>query len=292
VEFTPRSLDPRQARDSVGPGSRNGIDSKEKSTVSKQIVRVKAPEEEELEKKRAQLAGLESQLAERELELATVRAELGAFERRYLRIVGLRYAQLDKLEAEIADYFARQRPKDGEAQERAQHARAQARESAEATGEAELFDETEDFIPSDTLKRLYHEIARRMHPDMADDPEERKRRESIMAEATNAYERGDETRLREILSEWESSPESVKGEGAGADLVRVIRKIAQVERRLQAIAAQINQLVESGLHQLKTTVDEAAAQGRDLLAEMAHRLDAQLEDARQRLSDLNQAPTP
>jgi hypothetical protein len=260
--------------------------------VTKQIVRVKTPEEEELEKKRAQLAGLESQLAERELELATLRAELAAFERRYLRIVGLRYAQLDKLEAEIAELFASRAPENREAQERAQQSRAQARESSEAAGQAESFGETEDFIPSDTLKRLYHEIARRMHPDMADDPEERKRRESIMAEATNAYERGDEARLRQILAEWESSPESVKGEGAGADLVRVIRKMAQVERRLQAIATQITQLVESELHQLRTKVEEAAAQGHDLLAEMAQRLDAQLEDARQRLSELLDSPKP
>jgi hypothetical protein len=130
-----------------------------------------------------------------------------------------------------------------------------------------------------------------MHPDMADDPEERKRRESIMAEATNAYECGDEARLCEILAQWESSPESVKGQGAGADLVRVIRKIAQAERRLQAIAAQITQLVETELHQLKTKVDDAAREGRDLLAEMAHRLDAQIEDARQRLSHLEQSAT-
>ena len=259
--------------------------------MTKQIVRVKTPEEEELENKRAQLAGLESQLAERELELATLRAELGAFERRYLRIVGLRYAQLDKLEAEIAEYFARQKPKNREAKERAQHARAQARESGEATGQAESFDETEDFVPSDTLKRLYHDIARRMHPDMADDPEDRKRRESIMAEATNAYERGDEDRLREILSEWESSPESVKGEGAGVELVRVIRKIAQVKRRLKAIAVQISQVAEAELHQLKTKVDDAAREGRDLLAEMAQSLDAQLEDATQRLTELRQAAT-
>jgi hypothetical protein len=47
-----------------------------------------------------------------------------------------------------------------------------------------------------------------------------------MAEANRAYEEGDEERLRVILQEWEGSPESVKGDGPGAELVRVIRKIA------------------------------------------------------------------
>lgn len=252
----------------------------------KEIAKVRTPEEEELEKKKAHLAQLQSQLAERELELATLQAELGSFERRYLTIVGLRYAQLDKLEAEIAEYFAREQPRDREAQERAQRARSQAEGSSEATGQAESFEEAQEFIPSESLKRLYRDIARRMHPDMADDPEEKQRRHSIMAEATNAYERGDEARLREILSEWESSPEAVKGEGAAAELVRVIRKIAQVERRLQAIAAQISHLKESELHELKTKVKEAAEEGRDLLAEMAERLDRQINDARQRFREL------
>jgi len=256
--------------------------------MSRQVVPVKTPEEEELDKKRAQLAGLQSQLAERELELATLRAELAAFERRYLRIVGLRYAQLDTLEAEMTEYFARQKPRDREAQERARQARTQAQESREAAGEAECFDDIEPFTPSESLKKLYHDIARRMHPDMADNPEEKKRREKLMAEATNAYERGDEARLREILTEWESSPESVKGEGAGADLVRVIRRMAQVERRLQSIAAQITDLVESDLHQLKTKVEDAAREGQDLLQEMADRLDRQINDATQRLTELNQ----
>lgn len=250
------------------------------------IVRVKTPEEHELENKRARLAQLESHLADRELELATLRAELGAFERRYLRIVGLRYAQLDKLQAEIADYFAKHKPKDHEAQERAQRARAHARESSQATGQVQESSEEEEFVPSESLKKLYRDIARRLHPDMTDDPEEKERRHKFMAEATNAYERGDEARLRQILSEWESSPEAVTGEGAGADLVRIIRKIAQVERRLQAIAAQITGLMDSELHQLKTKADEAAKDGRDLLAEMAERLDRQINEARQRLREV------
>jgi predicted nucleic acid-binding protein len=256
--------------------------------MKKDVVRVKTPEEEELDRKRARLAQLQAQLAERELELATLAAELGAFERRYLRIVGLRYAQLDKLEAEIAEFFAKQKPSDREAQKRAEQAHTQARESAEATGEAETFEGAEEFAPSESLKRLYREIARRFHPDLTDDPEEKKRRHRIMAEATNAYERGDEARLREILAELETSPEAVTGEGPGAELVRVIRKIAQVQRRLRAIAEEIKRLTESELYELKAKVEEAAAESRDLLAEMAERLDRQINDATQRLGELKQ----
>jgi len=53
------------------------------------ITRSQTPEERELEAKRAQLSALEAELAQRELDLATDRAELDAFHARYVRIVGL-----------------------------------------------------------------------------------------------------------------------------------------------------------------------------------------------------------
>ena len=57
------------------------------------------PEEQELARKRDEQAAIESELAERELRSANLRAELGAFERQYLHHVGSRYAELDELKA-------------------------------------------------------------------------------------------------------------------------------------------------------------------------------------------------
>ena len=54
-----------------------------------------APEEEELGRKKTILTGLETQLADRELELASLLADLIHFEKRYLQTVGRRYATLD-----------------------------------------------------------------------------------------------------------------------------------------------------------------------------------------------------
>ena len=107
-----------------------------------------------------------------------------------------------------------------------------------------------------------------------------------MAEANQAYEDGNEARLREILREWESSPETVKGDGVGAELIRVIRKMAQIESRLQAIESIIARLRSSDLFRLKTEVEKAEAEGRDLLNEMASRLDQQIADRRGYLASL------
>lgn len=56
------------------------------------------PEEQELEKKSAELLALETELAQRELELATLRADLRAFEARYIGTVGVLYAELDEID--------------------------------------------------------------------------------------------------------------------------------------------------------------------------------------------------
>jgi hypothetical protein len=248
-------------------------------------MRGQTPEEQELSKKLSELAEFETELAQRELDLATLQAELSAFEARYLRTVGVRYAALDDIEAQIAEARGELNPDDREAREEAAQARAQAKESAEATGITQEL-KKEKFKPSEDLKKLYREVAKRMHPDLAIDEKERLRRQKLMADANRAYEEGDKAKLRAILAEWESSPESVKGEGTAAELVRVIRKIAQVENRLRAIEVEIAQLEESDLYQLKTKTEEAEDEGRDLLAEMASRVDEQIALAKGKLEEI------
>jgi chromosome segregation ATPase len=89
------------------------------------------PEGQELEKKLEELASLEGELIQRELDLATLRAELAEFESRYLRTVGVLYAELDEIEAQIVEAQARRKPSDFKAQAQAGRARAQAQESSE-----------------------------------------------------------------------------------------------------------------------------------------------------------------
>lgn len=251
--------------------------------MSTEITRRRMPEERELAMKLSELAALESELSQRELDLATLRAELHVFQAQYFRIVGIRYAELDEIEAQVAEAQARLSPGERETQERAKQARFQAQESAQAAGAVQESGQQNEFSPSENLKKLFREVAKSIHPDLATDEEERARRHGLMAEANRAYEEGDEVRLQAILREWESSPESIKGNGPGAELVRVIRKIAQVQERLRIIEAEITQLEKSDLYQLQARVKEAEAEGHDLLAEMADRVDEQIADARRRL---------
>lgn len=256
--------------------------------MTNEPVRTVKPEEEELKKKQAELSELESKLADQELFLTNLRSELSAFERKYVRLVGQRYAELDDIEARIAEHFARAHPQDRRAHDFAAEARSQA-DASKANVEDSLALKSSDSLPprSQTLKNLYREVAKRIHPDLATDTDDRLRRQKLMAEANRAFEEGDEARLRRILEEYESSPEAVKGEGAAADLVRAIRKIAQANRRLSEIAKEVGQLQKSELFELKEKVERAATEGRDLLREMALDLDSQIAASRNRLNSLS-----
>ncbi len=247
--------------------------------MNSKIARRSSPEEEELARKREELALLQTELADRELFLANLRAELTAFEGRYLREVGVLYAELDDWNAKIAELAAKD---DGTEQARtaAAEARAQADESDSAVhGEAA---KAQEFIPSAELKSQFREVAKRVHPDLATDEADRQRRDQLMSEANAAYQRGDAEALRRILEEYESSPESVRGAGIGADLVRVLRQLKQVRDRIAAIILEAANLAETEIAKLKAKADIAAIEGRDLLAEMAASVQGRVNVAKQR----------
>jgi hypothetical protein len=244
-----------------------------------------SPEEEELAAKREELARLEAELADRELALASLRAELAAFEGLYLRRVGVFYAELDEWNARLAELRAEQA---GTVEARAEA--ADARTKAEEAYSAAYSEAAEvlPFSPSSELKKLYHEAAKRVHPDTATDEKDRGRRERLMKEVNAAYAAGDEDALRRILAQLDSSPEAVQGSGVGADLIRVLRQLKQVRDRLATISLETASLAESEMAKLKAKADLATARGRDLLAEMAVNLQDRVNAVRQQF-DLKSA---
>lgn len=248
------------------------------------------PEEEELRLKRQELKDLENQLVERELYLVGLKAELSVFERMYLRKVGVLYGELDEISAQFAETQAQREPNNREVQETARQARGRA-DTTRATTTNIALSEVAGFSPSTSLKSLYREVAKRIHPDLAVDELDRSKRQRLMSEANKAYEEGDETRLREILEEYESSPDTVRGEGTAHDLVRVIRKIAQVRKRLSEIEEDAEEILESDLAELKSRADEAIEQGRDLLDEMAESIRAEIRRAKEQLNELRRVHT-
>jgi hypothetical protein len=193
------------------------------------------------------------------------------------------YAELDEWNARIAQLIAEE---EGtvEARTAATEARTQAQESYSAAHSEAA--RAIEFTPSAELKKLYRDVAKRVHPDLATDEADRAQRERLMMEANRAYQRGDVDALRRILEEYESSPESVQGTGVAADLVRVIRQIKQLQKRLVQIELEIAILIESDIAKLRAKAEEVGNQGRNLLAEMARDVKRRIEIESRRFEEI------
>lgn len=250
-----------------------------------------SPEENELELKRAELASLSELLAEKELELASLRSSLLHFEHRYLMQAGIKYVELDEINAQIAEKIARQNPKDTDLKEESKRARETANSTAKEFSSHEIPKEKEEelskeFKPSEDIKKLYRQIAIKIHPDRATGEKEKEHQTKLMAEVNDAYADGDIERLRQILQEWESSPESVIGEGIAVDLVRMIRSVSQIKGRLKTIEKEIETIKETEMYKMMMQVQEAEESGRDLLKELADKIDSDIQLAKEKLEGL------
>jgi hypothetical protein len=231
---------------------------------------------------------LSRELAEKELELATLENELSAFEARYAATVGVLLAQLDVLDGEIAREFFRLHPEDKNRQAY-QKAERKARASQDAVNEKKDQAEKEPYVPTEEIKNLYRKVAKTVHPDLATSEAERVFRTNLMARANAAYKTGDKQALEQILDEWEHRDEKTFSEQAGASLPdQMEQKIVRIKIRLKEIETRIEQLKKSELHQLMEKVDRAEREGRDLLGDMAGDLRQKVLAAQKLLDGLRQ----
>ncbi|HKO86308.1 MAG TPA: hypothetical protein VJ140_17535, partial [Actinomycetota bacterium] len=134
-------------------------------------------------------------------------------------------------------------------------------------------------VVGEDAKRLFRQLARLIHPDLAADPQERERRTNLMVAANDAYEQGDVAALERLLEEWHASPEAVTGRGTAAELERTLRRIAQVEVGMRRIDEELAELEASAMGWLRRRVEKADREGWDLLAHMVRELDRQIGEA-------------
>jgi hypothetical protein len=221
---------------------------------------------------RARAAELDALLSERDADLARVKTDLAAFRIRYRREVGLLHEELDELERAIAEAELGEFAKLVE--ERGGDAGASSMETSPDAAPR---------LTSDAVRRLFRDVAKTIHPDLAGDEDTRDRRHALMVEANRAYALGDEERLRWILQSWENGPEAVQGDDPESTRLRLVRRIAQIEDQLTACEAELAAERETPLFKLKTMVDEAAAKGKDLIADQVRRLERDIVAARNRL---------
>lgn len=231
--------------------------------------------DQELEGLRDRVKELEGTLAERRKDATRTKSALDAFRIRYRLEVGLLHEELDRLELDLAEAeLGILKDRLGE----------EPPAPEEPTGDR--IDVAPRSLTSDAVRKLFRDVAKAIHPDLAEDADARDRRHALMIEANRAYALGDEEQLRAILDAWERSPESVQGTDREATRLRLERRITQIEEQLGLLDGDLAAMQDSSLWKLKAMVDEEAASGKDLIRDMVRRLKRDILVATNRLDAL------
>lgn len=200
----------------------------------------------------------EQALIEFEIAVETFRVEVENFSRLHHQKLGPMYSRLDELDALIAEAKAA-RSGDPEDLRRAREARSLV---MPMPGVDELFHDwlgsdgisddaaamltdrpvrpPERVRPSEEVRRLYRELVRRAHPDLAQDETERARRDAFIARVNAAYGRGEEQRLRELAEEWDAGPVPQAAEpGESEELYARLEWLSQRKELLSMVAKEL-----------------------------------------------------
>jgi hypothetical protein len=134
-----------------------------------------------------------------------------------------------------------------------------------------------------TLKDLHRRAAMRLHPDRAQDEDDRTRREALMRDANLAYADQDRATLEGLLIAAGESPQRLGGFDVHAHWRWLDRSEQLAQGRLRVLRAHLVLLRQHPMTVLAEAVERGEARGLNALALMRSRLYAQAQELRQQL---------
>lgn len=237
----------------------------------------------------AELDVLRPQLIDAEALLAELLAAISAFEFTLRARLGRLSRRLDDIQREINDLRTQMRRRqagwldvaDGPSGRMKDDQWRYQEEGAAASGsyryraaEAPTAALAED--QQAALKLLYRQLARRFHPDLAQDEADRDYRTRLMMAINAAYSAGDLAQLERLALEPDSV--SVIQQTDEALIAALEREIERCRRRLDEIQQELQTLERHPNARLMRRVEKATAEGHDLLADMAANLRRQINE--------------
>ncbi|MFC5851567.1 hypothetical protein ACFPZI_06850 [Streptomyces chlorus] len=233
----------------------------------------------------------EQALIEFEIAVDTFRIEVENFSRLHEQRLGPVYARLEELDARILEARAA-RSGDPEDRRLADDARSRLQpipgveellngwmdgNGLFPEAAAMLTDQPvrppERVRPSEEARKLYRDLARKAHPDLAQEEAERHRREEFITRVNAAYARGSEAELRELTEEWAAGPKlRERAPSAGEELYARLEWLAQRKELLTLVAKELEEGAIGSMLRLAPDdpdrlLEEIAAQLRAQVAE-------------------------
>jgi hypothetical protein len=228
---------------------------------------------DDLRQLQAAISERQERIAQLELELFDMRAEVAEFEHELEGRIGLLKRRIERLEKQIEE------------------ARRQAARRAQWGDRADSPDIPEDVVEQfrktwkrsdkppqppprkkvnqatkEELKTIYRKLAKRFHPDLVTDLEEKKWREAQMAKVNQAYSESDVAALLSFDEkvEWTPIPSQISQED---DLTTLRNEIQRLDGVIAGLERDLRELINSETVKWMLDVSMARKAGQDLLRE-------------------------
>jgi predicted nuclease with TOPRIM domain len=239
------------------------------------------------------------QLARLEQEHADLVVELSEFETLYNARVGPLQAKLEEAQLHIAEYKLRidlvrwrgssLAPSQLEAeveyrlrdQRHYAHTMYEQAEQARSAAPPPTIDPTQSL----DLKQIYRELAKRVHPDLAADGVDRSAREQQMKMINALYANRDADALRDVLRQLGAEDER-RRELPQERAARLSQEYARLVAAIKRVKSEIAELNHSAMMSLKLDYALGRSRRRDVLGEVAAKVQAQLAEVELQLNQL------
>ena len=238
---------------------------------------------EKLARLRLAVEAARRELIDAEAELADRRLDIEAFSFEYEATVGVLLTQLERVEAEVAAYLDRIKLRRNEktfgtAYRSVEDQYRQTWQSPPTTPPPQKKTAVSENSEAQ-IKKIYRQLARRYHPDLAADDAERVYRTEMMTAVNDAYAARSLAELMALVQELErkGQADSFAEKETGVAMIKALEEeLRRCQRRLRQIELEMNNLYTHHLLELSTEVKFGKREGRDILAEMAEEVARQI----------------
>jgi phage shock protein A len=258
--------------------------------------------QQQIEELRGEIVLREAMVASLEAEIRQIEQELAAFTERYNQLIRPRVVMLDAVKAAITELEDQRRlskygdfaplrpsssslPPDYVSVEEQYRRKWQTPPVRPARPPSPLKRSLPGADPAEvSLKHLYRALARRYHPDLASDDDDRRYRNDMMARINDAYASQDAATLQFLTDQ----PEHVSANTPLAILqLRDLRRVSdELAERIEDLQAERDAIYYGEMMKLNLEDKLARMKGHDLLKEISGQLAREYDESLTRLDAL------